>query len=67
MTDSMKRYLELAGGPRGASVRGINDHLEASKAGWIRCIGTSQNCISFRYKLTQAGRDALNATREVSA
>ncbi len=61
MIDSMKKYLTAAAAPKGTAVRGINDHLAAAKAGWVRNVGTSQNCTNFRYTLTDAGRAALEA------
>ena len=63
MTPSMKKYLAAAANPKGAAVRGINDHLAAMKAGWVTGAGRPQNSTTHRYKLTEAGRAALEAAR----
>ena len=59
MTDSMKKYLTAACAPKGSAVRGINDHLAASKAGWVKLWGYPQNSTTARYVITDAGRAAL--------
>lgn len=64
MTAGMKKYLLAASNPKGSAVRGVNDHLEAMRNGWVTLWGTPQNSMTDRYILTDAGREALNAAEK---
>lgn len=59
MTDQMKRTLTLATGNIG--VAGSSLTLEAEKNGWLVYFRTPQNSMTARYKITEAGRAALEA------
>lgn len=57
LTEQMKRTLTLASGDFG--VAGSSLTLEAEKKGWVKFYKLPQNSITFRYKITEAGRAAL--------
>lgn len=57
MTDKMKRTLTLASGSIG--VAGSSVTLEAEKNGWVKFFKRPQNSMTSRYKITEAGRAAL--------
>ena len=57
MTEQMKKTLFRATGQIG--VAGSSLTFEAMKAGWLVSAGTPQNSTTTRYKITEAGRAAL--------
>lgn len=59
MTEQMKRTLTIASGKIG--VAGSSLTFEAQNKGWLKCVGAPQNSTTLRYKLTDAGRAALEA------
>ena len=59
MTEQMKRTLTLASGNLG--VAGSSLTFEAQKNGWVEFYKRPQNSMTFRYKITEAGRAALAA------
>jgi hypothetical protein len=59
MTNQMKRTLTIAAGKIGVAGSGLT--FEAQKRGWLKYVGTPQNSTTSRYKLTEAGRAALDA------
>ncbi len=59
MTEQMKRTLTLAASQMG--VAGSQLTFEAEKMGWVVFFKRPQNSMTSRYKITDAGRDALAA------
>jgi hypothetical protein len=59
MTDQMKRTLTLASGSLGVAGSGLT--FEAQKNGWVVFFKRPQNSTTDRYKITDAGREALSA------
>lgn len=60
MTNTMKKYLEAASAPKGTAVRLFADHKIAYfEKGWVRFDGHSQNSVTPRFVITEAGKAAL--------
>ena len=59
MTEQMKRTLRLASTSVGAA--GSSLTFEARRMGWVVFFKHNQNSITFRYKITEAGKAALEA------
>lgn len=59
MTEQMKRMLTLASSEMG--VAGSYLTFQAEKMGWVAFFKRPQNSMTARYKITDAGRDALAA------
>jgi hypothetical protein len=63
ITPQMKRMLTLANGSMGCSgnIYG-NEIFEAKKKGWVKeSPSNDQNDLAGRYKITEAGRSALES------
>lgn len=60
MTEAMKKTLIRATSSIG--VAGSILTFEARKMGWVKYAGTPQNSTTARYKITEAGKLALEAS-----